>query len=108
MRQLEDILLKIRECVERYDNLPLEDYKEQSEILKALTSNLFYLERYRVEAYEKWLSVYYNCDLKTNAARSAWADNEVKERYLIKRVMTAAYKVVDSVRSTISIYKKEQ
>ena len=106
MKELTQILQNINNCIDNYNDLPLEDYKRQSEILRDLTTNLFFLESHRVKSYEDWLRSYYKNE-GSNAAREKKADNEIKERYLIKRTMTSAYKVVDSIRSTISIYKKE-
>ena len=107
MKKLNEILESINEEVDKYHTLQLKDVLTQSEILRNLTSNLYFLESYRVEYHEKWLSVYHNSAAKTSAAKEREADNVVREIYMIRRIMTSGYKVVDSVRSTISIHKKE-
>ena len=107
MKELEEILNKIDECTETYELMPLTDTLKQSDILRTLTAYLSYLEKHRVDAYNNWMEVYYTCKQTSNAAKKQWADNEVKELYLIRRVSDAGYQVVNALRSTISIYKKE-
>lgn len=103
----EEILSNIGEAVESYSHAPLSDYHTLSEILRLLTANLFYLEKYRTEAYARWHSVYINSSGTSNAARAQEADREVLELYQYRRLMTSAYKIVDALRSQISIAKKE-
>ena len=103
---MEEILKKIRESVDRYNNIPLENYKELSEILRTLTSNLFYLEAYRVKAKNEWMESYFDCE-GTNANKERVADSEVKELYMLRHLMSSVYRITDSLRSQISIYKKE-
>lgn len=104
---LVEILNNIDTLIDSYHNLQLKLVKDQSEILRGLTTNLYFLEKYRIEEYNKWQSVYFHSTGKSGAAKEREADFEVKEIYQIRRIMTGAYKVVDSIRSTISIYKNE-
>lgn len=101
------ILNNINDLIDNYHNLQLKLVKNQSEILRGLTTNLYFLEKYRIEAHEKWQSTYFQSSGKSSAAKEREADFKVPEIYQIRRVMTGAYKVVDSLRSTISIYKSE-
>ena len=55
MKQLTEILSNINEAVSSYESLELIKTNEQSEALRKLTSNLFFLEEHRINAYEKWL-----------------------------------------------------
>lgn len=105
--QLEEILNKINSAVEKYHHLELKMVSDQSEILRDLTTSLFFLESHRVEAYEKWHEAYNLSSEKTNAGKQRDADFQVQELYMIRRIMTGAYKVVDSIRSTISVNRKE-
>ena len=107
MITLEDVLKEINEQVDKYHTLQLKAIIDQSEILRSLTSSLFWLEKYRVDAHEKWNSVYFQSQGKSGAAKDREADLKVPELYMIRRIMTGGYKVVDSIRSTISIHKKE-
>ena len=109
MKQLTEILNNIDSAVESYELLELIDTNLQSEALRKLTSNLFFLEEHRIHAYNTWLETYYDMPKGTsNAAKEKFCDNHVKELYMIRRIMTSGYKVADSLRSTISIYKKEK
>jgi hypothetical protein len=105
--RLEEVLEKINTCIDTYEQLDLKFVTDQSQILRDLTTALFNLEKYRVEAYERWHSVYFQSQGKSVAAKEREADMKVPELYQIRRIMTGGYKVVESIRSTISIYKKE-
>lgn len=108
MKDLTEILFCINQAVDKYEHLKLKQITEQSEILRELTTNLYWLEEYRIQAHEKWHSIYFQSTGKSNASKEREADNKCPEIYQIRRITTAAYKVVDSIRSTISAYKREQ
>ena len=103
---LGDILKEIDEAIETYNSMSLDDIKLQSDCLRKLTTNLYRLEGFRIEAKEMWLSVYFS-KAGTNAAREKISDNEVKDLYRIRRLLDSGYKVADSIRSTIGVYKKD-
>lgn len=105
---MEKILSKIRSAVQKFEELPLDDTKEQSEILRSLTCNLFFLEAHRVKAHEQWTDACNASTEKSAAAKERQADLEVPELYLCRRVLESGYKVCDAIRSTISIHKKER
>ncbi len=107
MKDLQEILSNINNSIDRYNNLPLIDYKELSEILRELTSNLFYLEGIRSDAKRDWNEIYLNSKETSVKGKEREADMEVHELYMIRRVMTAGYRITDAIRSQISIYKKE-
>lgn len=107
MKELNEVLEEINNSIDKYHTLQLKQVIEQSEILRSLTSSLFWLEKHRVEAHEKWNSTYFKSQGKSGAAKEREADLKVPELYMIRRIMTGGYKVVDSIRSTISIHKKE-
>lgn len=108
MSDLTEILATIRKGVDQYEDLKLEDTEQQSDILRTLTCNLFYLEAHRVKAHNDWHTFYFESKAVSNAAKEREADLEIKELYMIRRIMTSGYKVVDAIRSTISIHKKER
>lgn len=107
MKDLLIILTNIDKLIEDYHNLQLKLVGTQSEILRGLTTNLYFLEKHRIEAYENWQSVYFQSKGTSGAAKEREADFKVPELYKIRRIMEGGYRVVDSIRSTISIYKKE-
>ena len=107
MKDLFSILNDINKLVEDYHSLQLNLVRDQSEILRGLTTNLYFLEKHRIDAYESWQSVYFQSKGTSGAAKEREADFKVPELYKLRRIMEGGYKVVDSIRSTISIYKKE-
>ncbi len=107
MKPLEEILLNINDSVDRYQTLLLKNVSEQSDILRDLTTALSQLEVHRADYYDQWLNVYFTCKHTSDAARCKWADNEVKELHRIRKIMRGGYKVVESIRSTISVSKRE-
>ena len=107
MKELNEILDNINNAVDKYNELPLFEVKELAEILRELVSNLFYLEKHRIRAYNEWHEVYFTCKQTTNAGKEKWADNQIQDLYMIRRLMTSAYKIVEAIRSQIGIYKKE-
>ena len=107
MKPLETILAKINESVDNYQTQQSKFVSEQSEVLRQLTTSLAQLEIHRADYYDTWLNVYFTCKHTSDAARTKWADNEVKELHRIRKIMRGGYKVVESIRSTISVYKRE-
>lgn len=107
MEELEQILINIQDAIERYQTLTLKDVHTQSNILRKLTTNLAQLETYRAEYYDQWLNCYFSSKEQSNAAKEKQCDRDVPELHMIRKVMRGAYRVVDSIRSTISVYKAE-
>lgn len=106
MKNLEEILNNINEAVSNYEHLELIQTDRQSEALRKLTSNLFFLEKYRIDFYNLWNELY-EMSTGSNAAKEKQCDLKVPELYMIRRIMTSGYKVADSLRSTISTNRKE-
>lgn len=104
MRDLGEILEKINEAVSDYETKKLGLVHDQAEILRNISTGLYFLVSHKVEAHNKWMSSYMN-HKGSNAARERFADSEVPELYLIRQVMSSAAKVQESLRSTISINK---
>lgn len=108
MRELDEILIDIARYIEMYQNMKLKLVSDQSNILRSLTTNLAQLEVYRADYYDLWLDVYFKQkNGVSNAAAEKLADKEVKELHHIRKIMRGAYKVCDSIRSTISVNKNE-
>ncbi|MCP4354351.1 MAG: hypothetical protein GY793_01720 [Proteobacteria bacterium] len=108
MRELEDILIDINRYIELYQNMKLKLVSDQTNILRSLTTNLAQLETYRADYYDLWLDVYFQQKGSvSNAAAEKIADKEVNELHKIRKIMRGGYKVCDSIRSTISVYKQE-
>ena len=105
MKPLNEVLSEINKAIEQYEVCRLNQTQHQGEILRALSVNLHWLAEHRIEAHEKWLSVYFKSTGTSSAAKEREADSVVRELYQIRRMMDSASKVMDSLRSTISINK---
>lgn len=106
MKPLEEILQKINDSVERYESQKLGLVHDQSEILRNLSTNLYFLTEHRIHYNKEWLSVYFQSKGTSDAARQREADFAVQHLYKIRHLMRSAEKVLDSLRSTISTNKQ--
>lgn len=106
MKDLNEILSNINKAIERYENCKLGLVHEQAEIARDLSVNLHLLTAHRKQAHEDWLSVYMNSKANSSAAKEREADIKVGELYMIRHITTSANKVLDMLRSTISINKQ--
>jgi hypothetical protein len=106
MRDLNQILTKINEAIERYEHCKLGLVQDQAEIARDLSVNLHWLTDHRKQAHEAWLSVYLNSKASSSAAKEREADIKVGELYAIRHITTSANKVLDMIRSTISVNKQ--
>jgi len=98
---LEEALDQINKAVGDYHTLKLSLVSEQSEILRNLSTGLYYLELYRVEYKELWNDAYHKKE-GSNPVKIAEADFKTPELYKIRRIMNGCKTVIDAVRSTIS------
>ena len=105
MKELTQWLDKYSEIVDTYDSLEWNDGKEVSALMKDLGIVLSHLEFLRSNYHKAWTAVCHS--EKTVAAGEREADLQVPELYLLRRVMTAGYRVLDVMRSNISYIKKE-
>lgn len=104
MTELNEVLNKIIEARNKYDTCKLSLVAEQSEILRDLSVCYSELADYRIEYHESWLNVY-NRTSGTNAAKEREADNQVRELYKIRQIMTTTKELIISIRSTLSSAK---
>lgn len=104
MRKLEDILTEISNCIDRYQTCKLSFTHDQSEILRDLSTLLFQLSEHRVKFHEDWMQIYFETS-GSNPTKEREADYQVPELYKIRHFMTSGYKVLESLRSTISANK---
>lgn len=106
MKNLEQILDTINKSCDRYETCKLSLVSDQSEILRDLSTALFKLSDLKVKAHEEWMSFYFQSKGKSEAAKEREADMKCPELYKIRNFLSAGYKVLDSVRSTLSANKE--
>tara|TARA_R110000744_G_scaffold179689_1_gene298661 strand:+ start:345 stop:659 length:315 start_codon:yes stop_codon:yes gene_type:complete len=97
----------ITTIIDTYTSLSIPTAHNVSDLLRSLTSELFYLEKHRAEYHTKYNSIMLSRKGSV-AAATIEANKEVPELYLLRRIMNAAYRVTDSMRSNISTINKEK
>ena len=105
MKTLEEITSNLQCAIDEYDNLPLDDVMKLSEILRVLDVNLSYLVHVRDEYYQKYQSVYFNSQSRTEAGKAREADYKVPELDLVRKVLRHYSNTQQSIRTQISLRK---
>jgi len=100
------LLNELTTIINTYESMTIKDGYKLSIMLKSLTCNLFYLEGFRSEYHEQHNDILYNWTGSV-ASGQIEADKKVPELYMLRRIMNAGYKCVESLRSNISFIKKE-
>jgi hypothetical protein len=105
--QLEEVLQNLNKAVLSYQNVPLIDTHQLSEILRDVGCNLSYLVQLRSEYYSKFQSTYFNSQAKTEAAKNREAEYKVPELDLIRKVLRHYGALQQDIRTQISLHKKQ-
>jgi len=105
--QLEEVLQNLNRAVLSYQNVPLIDTHQLSEILREVGCNLSYLVQLRNEYYSKFQSTYFNSQAKTEAAKNREAEYKVPELDLIRKVLRHYGALQQDIRTQISLHKKQ-
>lgn len=106
--ELQEILNNLNKAVERYENVPLIDTNELSEILRILGVNLSYMVQLRNEYYTKFQSVYFNSTAKTEAGKGRESEYKVSELDLIRKVLRHYSALQQDIRTQISLHKQDK
>ena len=111
---MEELLSNIVHHITRYkqlgEKLVFEDTALLNVLMKDLSSDLFYLEKYR-DSYARSFNSILNSHIKEGMAVSRAdiiAKESVPELYMLRRLMTSAYRVLDAMRSNQSFLKMEK
>ena len=111
---MEKILLEITIIIQKYkdlgDKLDFNDCETLSIFMKDLSSNLFFLESHR-DTYSRKFNSILHSHIKSGSAVSKAeiiAKEATPELYMLRRIMTSAYKSLDAIRSHISFLKQER
>lgn len=105
MRPLTEVLEKINKAVSDYETKELGLIHDQAEILRNLSTGIYFLAEHKTYYHNLWMALYFQCKETTAAAKERFADKNCPELYKVRQIMAAATKVQDSLRSTISINK---
>ena len=104
-------LSKINQLVDEYNDIAIPTAMSLSNILKQMTSQLFYLGKYRADYKLKYNGIIFNSTKGKSmsvAAATIKAEQEVPELYMLRYVMKGAYGVIDALRTNISTLNKER
>ena len=110
---MEEILNEITNTIQDYKRmksvLVFNDTEYLSTLMKDLSSNLFFLEAHLSDARDEYYSTIVKL-LKNHSATEAEkrAKDLHPEKRMLERFLTSGYKVLDSIRSHISLLKTEK
>ena len=111
MKDFEKTLNQLIEFVQAYDDTSPNDGDALNYLLKKITNSVFYLESERYKFHKEYQQkIYsYTVDKKMTVARAVnFAENEVPELYLLRRITETGIRVCDAIRTNISYLKSEK
>lgn len=97
MTEFDGVLDTIRQIVERYQSGEYLDEGTLKDLHRQLSANLYYLNEFRVDFKNQWDKEYMLCQEKTHAARERFADRQVPELYLCRKLCMAGQDVLISM-----------
>ena len=95
--EFKEVLDLISEIVQKYESGEYLSEEALKQMHRLLSSNLYYLNEFRVGYKEQWDHVYKNSPEKTNAAKERYADQEVPELYMTRKLYDAGKEVLISI-----------
>jgi hypothetical protein len=111
MTNFEQSLENLTSYIQAYDDVSLNDGESLNFLLQKINTTLFYLETERTNFKKQYeMKVF---DLTTNkkmtVARAInFAEVDVPELYLLRRIMDSGYRCSDAIRTNISFLKSEK
>ena len=105
--KLEEVLNNLSNAVERYQNVPLIEVRELSEILRDLGCNLSYLVTLRKEYYLDFQSVVFNSKANSTSAKIKEAEMRVPELDEVRKILQHYSELQKDLRSQISLWKND-
>lgn len=103
---MEEILLKISNLIETYESGVWKSIEDLRIMQRELTANNYYLTKHNIEYFQKYNAVQYKHKGSVSAGKIL-AEEQVPELRMIRKIMEATENVMWSMRSEISIIKKE-
>jgi len=89
-QQLNEVLDTISDIVEEYESGVWVNAERLKELHRILTSNMYYLTKLQIEFNQDWNRKYYLSSESSNAAKEKFADKEVPELYMCRKILDAA------------------
>ena len=101
---MEKILNKISDIIEAYESGELIHLEELRAMLRELSSAYYFLTKHNIEAFQNHNAVQYK-HKGSVAAGLILANEQVPELRITRKILFASSKVIDAMRSEISILK---
>ena len=105
--KLEEVLQNLNKAVLRYQNIPLIETYELSQILREIGCNLSYLVELRKEYYNQFQSVIFQSKGNSQSAKIKEAEFKVPELDEIRKVLRHYGELQRDLRTQISLWKNE-
>ena len=90
MAEQQLILNTITDIIEEYESGAWVNAERLKELHRVLTSNMYYLTKLQIEFNQEWNRMYYLSKENSNAANEKYADREVPELYMCRKILEAA------------------
>lgn len=103
---MDKTLKKISDIIETYESGAWVSVENLRVMLRELSSNYYFLTKYNIEAFNKWNTIVYESSGSVNRSEIE-AHKQVPELRLTRKILIATSKVVDSMRSELSIIKND-
>ena len=111
MNNFETTLENLTSFIQAYDDISLNDGENLNYLLQKINTTLFYLESERSIFKKKYEQRIYELttDKKMTVSRAVnFAEVEVPELYMLRRILESGYRCSDSIRTHISFLKNER
>jgi len=109
--KFEQQLKELTSYIEVYNSVSLNDGEQLNYLLQKINTILFYLESERAKYKQLYeIKIYeLTTDKKLAVNRAVnFAEVEIPELYLLRRIMDSGYRVSDAIRTNISFLKNER
>ena len=103
---MQEVLTKITNLIETYESGAWVSTENLRIMLRELTANNYHLSKYDIEYFRKYNAIQYKHKGSVSSGKIL-AEEEVPELRMIRKIMEATDNVIWSMRSELSIIKKE-
>lgn len=105
-KPLRQILDEIADGVEEYESGAWQTKEKLVKIQRSLSSNVYYLTQHNIEAFQNWNSLVHKFS-GSNAAGQTYANEEVPELRLTRKILEAAKNVQIAISNELNIMRNE-
>lgn len=103
---MEEILKKITDLVDTYESGAWQSSDNLRVMLRELTTNYYHLTKFNIEAHQDYNQVLFK-HTGSVASGKILAEEQVPQLRMLRKIMEATDNVIWSMRSELSIIKKE-